>query len=72
MTDRKEIERLLNATGRTLDSLPSVHPEDERRAAGGVCWITAGMAGKMILHQNDVIELLVDALRDALKERETE
>ena len=69
MTEREEIERLLNATGRTLNSLPRVHPEDERRAVGRVRGTTVSMAGETILHQSDVIELLVEALRDTLKER---
>ena len=66
MTDRAEIERLLNQTGRTLEGLPELYPlkdcEDAIKRSG----CTVGMAGNMICHQSDVIELLVGALRDAL------
>lgn len=65
MTDRAEIERLLNQTGRTLEELPSSYTmqEIERRFSGIVGGWTLGSC---LLHQSDVIELLVDALRDAL------
>lgn len=66
MTDRAEIERLLNQTGRTLEGLPEEHSEEERTNALStfVPW------GEVICHQSDVIELLVGALRDALEERD--
>lgn len=66
MTERAEIERLLNMTGRTLERLPELYPlaqcEDAIRRSG----VSVGMAGNMICHQSDVIELLLGALRDAL------
>lgn len=66
MTDRAEIERLLNQTGRTLEGLPKEYPGDKCRAVGRVRGLTPAVAGNSILHQSDVIELLVGALRDAL------
>jgi hypothetical protein len=66
MTDRAEIERLLNKTGRTLEGLPEEYPNDKCRAVGRVHGLTPAVAGNSILHQSDVIELLVGALRDAL------
>lgn len=73
MTDRSEIERLLNATGRTLEGLPERYDKNVvhnriREITGG--WgLYRGMPelGEHILHQSDVIELLVGALRDALE-----
>ena len=66
MTDRAEIERLLNQTGRTLEGterhkpiVDCVNAFNER--GGGVTSV-----GNALLHQSDVIELLVAALRDAL------
>ena len=66
MTDRAEIERLLNMTGRTLEGLPEEYDvmlvndcDDEIPG-----WY---MKSNHILHQSDVIELLVAALRDALE-----
>lgn len=71
MTDRAEIERLLNQTGRTLKGLPcGYNPykigevEKEYRFADRSV-DTYSMANR-IIHQSDVIELLVGALRDAL------
>lgn len=58
MTDRAEIERLLNQTGRTLEGLPKVEIGYGSR--------TNGKTMSIIKHQSDVIELLVGALRDAL------
>lgn len=65
MTNRTEIERLLNQTGRTLEGLPKEYDiefvscvEDEYPG-----WY---LKSNFILHQSDVIELLVGALRDAL------
>ena len=65
MTNRTEIERLLNQTGRTLEELPDSYSQIEvgnalRGGANG--WTIGGL----ILHQSDVIELLVGALRYAL------
>lgn len=65
MTDRAEIERLLNQTGRTLEGLPnsySVQEVDNRFKGIIGNW----RFGDFVLHQSDVIELLVGALRDAL------
>ena len=74
MTDRAEIERLLNQTGRTLKGLPTqdgyIDREDygdrfddvmSEMEATGFIHIPAFM-----IHRSDVIELLVGALRDAL------
>ena len=72
MTDRAEIERLLQMTGRTLEGLPPGH---NPRKVGEIVKPyrfpdrsvdTYSMANH-ILHQSDVIELLVGALRDALE-----
>ena len=65
MTDRAEIERLLNQTGRTLEGLPnsySVQEVDNRFEGIIGDW----RFDDFVLHQSDVIELLVGALRDAL------
>lgn len=69
MTDRAEIERLLKATGRTLEGLPKTYDPEfvARSLKGGRCGWTIG---GFICHQSDVIELLVGALRDALNERD--
>lgn len=66
MTDRAEIERLLNQTGRTLEGLPEEYTswaaiETARRVGN-----TSIKVGNMLLHQSEVIELLVGALRNAL------
>lgn len=65
MTDRAEIERLLNQTGRTLEGLPK---EYDIEFVSGVEDEYPGwyLKSNYILHQSDVIELLVGALRDAL------
>lgn len=71
MTDRAEIERLLNATGRTLKWLPEDYGDKKLELWNSFRDKTFGhiksfyMANR-ILHQSDVIELLVGALRDAL------
>lgn len=66
MTDRAEIERLLNQTGRTLEGLPNSYSSTER--AGRWSEIVGNrIYGDVVLHQSDVIELLVAALRDALE-----
>ena len=62
MTDRAEIERLLNQTGRTLEGLPEEHTMAEKIDAAH----RPGEWCEIVLHQSDVIELLVGALRDAL------
>ena len=65
MTDRAEIERLLNMTGRTLDGLPDTYSSAERADR----WheiVGNRPFGDVALHQSDVIELLVSALRDAM------
>ena len=62
MTDRAEIERLLNQTGRTLEVIPKRHSVEEWDK-----WVrTPGISLEQLCHQSDVIELLVGALRDAL------
>lgn len=58
MTDRAEIERLLQMTGRTLESVTKVEIGYGSRRNG--------KTASIIKHQSDVIELLVGALRDAL------
>lgn len=75
MTDRAEIERLLNQTGRTLENLPNSYPKwkcsDTIRKLPFEWPIEMPVAaGNALLHQSDVIELLVGALRDALTERD--
>ena len=75
MTDRAEIERLLNQTGRTLEGLPEKHNTADVIDcitcinAGQGAYRRANVFAERILHQSDVIELLVGALRDALDER---
>lgn len=68
MTDRAEIERLLNQTGRTLEGLPETYDPEfvARSLKGGRCGWTIG---GLICHQSDVIELLVGALRDSEPKR---
>ena len=66
MTSREEIERLLQMTGRTLEGLPALYSSPEAEAAITVAGDTRIQIGNMLLHQSDVIELLVGALRDAL------
>lgn len=63
MTDRAEIERLLNQTGRTLEGLPDEYPIE---TVDKISCMTDWEYSNHILHQSDVIELLVGALRDAL------
>ena len=71
MTDRAEIERLLNQTGRTLEGLPEFYPEEEQEAIfKKVAREHSRLWENVVLHQSDVIELLVGALRDALEEAE--
>lgn len=74
MTDRAEIERLLNQTGRTLEGLPTQddywYSDDyvDRNEEIGMMMYRSGFKRNepYILYQSDVIELLVGALRDAL------
>lgn len=66
MTDRAEIERLLNMTGRTLEGLPVRYSDRERDDAVSPIGLSFDAVGDRICHQSDVIELLVGALRDAL------
>ena len=74
MTDRAEIERLLNQTGRTLEGLPTQddywYSDDyvDRNEEIGMMMYRSGFKRNepYIMHQSDVIELLVGALRDAL------
>lgn len=65
MTNREEIERLLQMTGRTLKGLPNSY--DTEFVANVLRGSKNGWTiGGYICHQSDVIELLVGALRDAL------
>lgn len=71
MTDRAEIERLLNQTGRTLEGLPEEYPK--WKCADAVRKLPFDWpiempvaAGNELLNQSDMIELLIGALRDAL------
>lgn len=74
MTDRAEIERLLNQTGRTLEGLPTQdeywYSDDyvDRNEEIGMMMYRSGFKRNepYIMHQSDVIELLIGALRDAL------
>ena len=66
MTDRAEIECLLNQTGRTLEGLPDNYDPEEAMKASKRGRERGWTQGEVILHQSDVIELLVGALRDAL------
>ena len=76
MTDRAEIERLLNQTGRTLEGLPERYDdiavkERIKELTGSYRWAgTSALLASHSLHQSDVIELLVGALRDAIIERD--
>ena len=69
MTERAEIERLLQMTGRSLEGLPETYSSEERERHWHA--LVGDMKfGDVLLHQSDVIELLVGALRDALDERD--
>lgn len=70
MTDRAEIERLLNATGRTLEGLPEYYPEEQQEVLYREVIENFELWENRVLHQSDVIELLVGALKDALDERD--
>lgn len=73
MTERAEIERLLNQTGRTLEGLPTEYSTAERIDCVAAinteqgAYRRANIFADRILHQSDVIELLVGALRDTLE-----
>ena len=72
MTDRAKIERLLNMTGRTLEGLPEDYGDEKLKAwrsfrDGKFGHVKSFEMANQILHQSDVIELLVGALRDALE-----
>lgn len=69
MTDRAEIERLLQKTGRTLEGLPEEYPIE---TVDKIACMTDWEYSNRILHQSDVIELLIGALRDALEDRTEE
>lgn len=66
MTERAEIERLLNQTGRTLEGLPEFYPDEQTLEVYDNVIKGGGLWENLVLHQSDVIELLVGALRDAL------
>ena len=70
MTERAEIERLLQKTGRTLEGLPLDYETrfyteriEPHRDGGG--FANEYSMAYEILHQSDVIELLIGALRDS-------
>lgn len=69
MTDRAEIERLLNQTGRTLEGLPESYESEDALKASKRGRERAWTLGEVILHQSDVIELLTGALRDSLEKQ---
>ena len=66
MTDRDEIERLLQMTGRTLEGLPEFYPEEQQQKIYREVIEKRELWENRLLHQYDVIELLIGALRDAL------
>ena len=66
MTNRAEIERLLSQTGRTLQGLPEFYPDDQTFEVYDNMIKGRGLWENVVLHQSDVIELLVGALRDVL------
>lgn len=74
MTDGAEIERLLNQTGRTLEGLPERYSNRECTdlldsvPATTLVDATIEICNK-VLHQSDVIELLVGALQDSEPKR---
>lgn len=80
MTDRAEIERLLNQTGRTLEGLQTETEYLDLKNYGARCeeldrcLSESGfkLSYPCLFHQSDVIELLVGALRDALEDRTEE
>ena len=70
MTERSEIERLLQMTGRTLEGLPEFYPEGQQQEVYDEVIERRELWENRVLRQSDVIELLVGALRDALSERD--
>lgn len=71
MTERAKIERLLQKTGRTLDGLPEFYPEEQAQTLYFEVAEKRELWENIVLHQSDVIELLVGALQDSLKVRDT-
>ena len=69
--NREEIERLLNQTGRTLEGLSKEYDIDFVSVVDDEYpgWY---LKSNYIIYQSNVIELLVDALRDTLNSQETE
>lgn len=65
MTERTEIERLLQKTGRTLEGLPEFYPEDQQQKLYREVIEKRELWENRVLHQSDVIELLIGALRDS-------
>lgn len=70
MTERAEIERLLQKTGRTLEGLPDDYGDEKLKAwrsfrDGEFGHVKSFEMANRILHQSDVIELLIGALRDS-------
>lgn len=70
--NREEIEYMLNQTGRTLKGLPEFYPEDQQEKLYREITEKRELWENRVLHQSNVIELLVDALRDTLNSQETE
>lgn len=66
MTNKQEIERLLNQTGRTLDGLPEYYPEEQQEKLYREVIENFELWENRVLHQSDVIELLVGALKDSV------
>ena len=65
MTERTEIERLLQKTGRTLEELPEFYPEDQQQKLYREVIEKQELWENRVLHQSDVIELLIGALQDS-------
>lgn len=66
MTERSEIERLLKQTGRTLEGLPEYYTDEQTLEVWNEVVERQELWENRVLHQSDVIELLIGALRDAL------
>ena len=66
MTERTEIERLLQKTGRTLEGLPEFYPEDQQQKLYREVAEKRELWENRVLHQSDVIELLIGALQDSV------
>lgn len=70
MTERAEIERLLQKTGRTLEGLPDDYGDEKLKTwrsfrDGKFGHIKSFEMANKILHQSDVIELLIGALQNS-------